>query len=265
MYPREIVDKALRLKAQGWTDKTVAEACEVSIWAVRHWRTGRRRDPSRPRVRPATYCPICSDGELDPAPYAYLLGLYLGDGYIVESKKQGVYFLSVFCCDAYPGLIEECRTAMATVFPISPFKVRREGCTEVKAASKHWPCIFPQHGPGVKHSRVIALEEWQCEIVDEYPRELLRGLIHSDGCRVTNRVRRKVAGQWKYYAYPRYMFSNTSEHILGIMGDALDLLGVQWSFRWHEHDNPRHSPAGTISIAERHSVAFLDTFIGDKH
>ena len=28
-------------------------------------------------------------------------------------------------------------------------------------AWKHWPCLFPQHGPGRKHERKIRLEAWQ--------------------------------------------------------------------------------------------------------
>ena len=42
----------------------------------------------------------------------------------------------------------------------SVFGVQRTGMTEVKSYSKHWPCLFPQHGPGRKHGRPIVLEEW---------------------------------------------------------------------------------------------------------
>jgi hypothetical protein len=31
------------------------------------------------------------------------------------------------------------------------------GCTEVASYSKHWICLFPQHGPGRKHDRRIEL------------------------------------------------------------------------------------------------------------
>jgi hypothetical protein len=48
------------------------------------------------------------------------------------------------------------------------------------AASPRWPEAFPQHGPGRKHDRPIVLEPWQREIVDSFPRELLRGLLDSD-------------------------------------------------------------------------------------
>ena len=65
----------------------------------------------------------------------------------------------------------------------------RVGCIEICASWQHWPCLFPQHGPGRKHHRSIVLEDWQNRIVGCYPRQLLRGLIHSDGCRTINRVR----------------------------------------------------------------------------
>jgi hypothetical protein len=45
----------------------------------------------------------------------------------------------------------------------------------VNSYSKHWPCLFPQHGPGMKHQRRIALEKWQRRICDLYPHRLLRG------------------------------------------------------------------------------------------
>ncbi len=49
-----------------------------------------------------------------------------------------------------------------------------------------------------------------------YPWELIRGLIHSDGCRVTNCTTQLVGGQSKRYEYPRYFFTNKSEDILKI-------------------------------------------------
>jgi hypothetical protein len=82
------------------------------------------------------------------------------------------------------------------------------------------------------------------------PRELVRGLIHSDGCRVINRV--TVSG--RRYSYPRYFFSNESAHILAIFTDALDQLGIEW----------RANRVNSISIARKASVAALDEFIGPK-
>jgi hypothetical protein len=57
---------------------------------------------------------------------------------------------------------------MGKVLPNKVSRVTKagEGCTEVSAYSKHWPCLFPQHGPGRKHERKIELTVWQQELVD---------------------------------------------------------------------------------------------------
>jgi hypothetical protein len=49
--------------------------------------------------------------------------------------------------------------------------------------------VFPQVGPGPKHLRKIELAPWQWQLVERHPRELVKSLIHSDGCRAINRVR----------------------------------------------------------------------------
>lgn len=64
-----------------------------------------------------------------------------------------------------------------------------ERVTILQSCSKLWLIAFPQHGPGRKHESQIVLEPWQREIVSRYPAEFVRGLIHSDGCRTTNRFR----------------------------------------------------------------------------
>jgi len=83
------------------------------------------------------------------------------------------------------------------------------GCTTVQSLSKHWPCLLPQAGPGMKHTRVIQLADWPRKLLRAYPGLFVRGLFHSDGSRFVNRV--TVAG--KTYSYPRYMFSNESKDI----------------------------------------------------
>ena len=120
----------------------------------------------------------------------------------------------------------------------------------VSSYSTHWPCLIPQYGPGKKHERQIALARWQQQIVDRYPGRLLRGLIHSDGCRVINRIRHPG----RTYAYPRYFFTNRSDEIRGIFTNACDRIGIYWrpDGDWH------------ISIARRESVAILDRHVGPK-
>ena len=119
---------------------------------------------------------------------------------------------------------------------------------------KHWPCLFPQLGPGRKHERPIVLEQWQEEIVTAFLADFLRGLYHSDGSRVKNWATRVVAGQPKRYDYPRWQFSNRSDDILALCCWALDVVGVAW----------RQSGPWTISVSRREAVATLDDLIGLK-
>jgi hypothetical protein len=46
---------------------------------------------------------------------------------------------------------------------------------------KHWPCLFPQHGPGRKHERTLPLGDWQRDNIETHLGDFLRGLFHSDG------------------------------------------------------------------------------------
>ncbi|HEU4947956.1 MAG TPA: hypothetical protein VFT31_12445 [Kribbella sp.] len=112
-----------------------------------------------------------------------------------------------------------------------------------------------QHGPGRKHLRKIELAAWQREIVAKSPEQLLRGLFHSDGCRFDNWATRPLAdGRIERYEYLRYMFSNESEDIIGILTDALDLLGIAWR-------RPRRN---AIAVSRKERVAALDRFVGPK-
>jgi hypothetical protein len=108
------------------------------------------------------------------------------------------------------------------------------------------PMPLPQHGRGRKHLRRIELASWQEAIAVTQTGWLLRGLIHSDGCRSLNRVNGNE--------YPRYFFTNRSGGILQIFRGACDVLGIRY----------RDSTPHTISIARRENVAALDSFVGPK-
>nr|WP_079063416.1 hypothetical protein [Peterkaempfera griseoplana] len=191
--------------------------------------------------------------------YAYLLGLYLGDG-CISPGPRGVHALRISCDDNWPGLIRLCSNAIRAVMPAnSVCHAQAVGCTQVVSYSKRWPCFFPQHAPGKKHERPIELAEWQRQIVDRHPWPLIRGLIHSDGCRITNWATRIVAGEKKRYEYPRYFFTNKSEDIIRLFTDTLDAVGVQWK------SAPHSGGAVNVSVARRESVALMDLHVGPKH
>ena len=254
MYPSATVELAKLLSDLGTLDRENAAICGVSIRAIRHWRAGdRRAGPKRP---PVPTCPRCDGRALNDEAYAYLLGLYLGDGHITHGRRTYVLWLA--CSDAWPGLLTLAKQTMSLVMPTSSvFCASQRGvaCTYVKSVSKHWPCLFPQHGPGRKHERIIELEACQQEIVASHPGDFARGLFHSDGCRLINRVRRPLKDGDRWYEYPRYLFVNNSADILGLCGQALDLLGVEWRF----------SKPNTISVARKEAVARLDEFVGAKY
>lgn len=259
MYDRGTVDLALRLSNLGILDRENADICGVSVGAIRHWRYGRRRNGSAtPRTddgRVKRDCPRCHGRELDHRAYAYLLGLYLGDGHIAATTK-GCFRLSISCSRDWPGIIDAAEEVMAISMPRSKVRRRaRGGCVDVLSQSKHWPCVFPQHGPGMKHTRKIELAPWQRGVVDLYTEEFVRGLVHSDGCRSMNRVRRSVSGGDRWYEYPRYLFTNESADIKGLFTDALDRLGIAW----------KRMNRKTISVARRDAVARLDEFVGPKY
>ncbi len=103
--------------------------------------------------------------------------------------------------------------------------------------------------------RKIEPAGWQRALVDAHPEEFLRGLIHSDGCRVINRFTVDLpSGRPAEYAYPRYFFSNLSTDIRALFCKYCELLGVRWTRSNHRN----------ISVSHRSSVELLDSFIGEK-
>lgn len=247
MYSGSARAAAARLRAQGRTWSEISRELGVSRSALRAW-----DDDPEPRPRP-TGCAICEDAPLDHGSYATLLGYYLGDGCISAAPRY--FFLRVTCDLAYPEIIEDVAECIRVVRPRgNVYRVPAEGCVSVQSNWQHWPCLFPQNGPGRKHERPIALEDWQRQIVESHPGAFLRGLFHSDGCRTRNWTRRRVAGAWKRYDYPRWQFTNVSADIRELCCWALDLADIAW----------RQSNWKTISVSTRAAVARLDELIGPK-
>jgi hypothetical protein len=191
-------------------------------------------------------------GGLPQHEYALLLGFYLGDGTISRATRD-VFRLRIVNDQKYPAVSAECALAMAAVMPSSRVGfVRAIGCVEISSYSKAWPCLLPYYGPGLKHESAIALTQWQADIVGLRPHQFVRGLLLSDGCRITNFATTK-AGRGRY-EYPRYFFSNASEDIRDLFCAALRQLRIVYT-------QPKER---VISIARASSVRFLDGFVGAK-
>ncbi len=175
--------------------------------------------------------------------YAYLLGMYLGDGCI--SSVRRTYLLRILLHEKQGAIANRVIEAIQTLLPHNRVgRVRHHGAgIAVTCYSGAWPLLFPQHGRGRKHLRPIVLAPWQCQIVERHPAQFLRGCLESDGCR----HRRMVAGR----NYPAYSFTNHSTDILQLFAWAGQLLGVR----------PRRTNLVTMSIAWRADVARLDAIV----
>ncbi len=240
---------------EGMNATEISRAIGIPRGTVRDWIAGRLPVIVRSSGHSCPSCGESAHGFADlPHEYVYLLGMYLGDG-CISSHPRGVYRLRIVLDVRYPGIIEECVDAMTLVRPRNRVSRQLRGggfetsspdsCVEVASYSKAWPCFFPQHGPGRKHNRPILLTDWQDSLVEEHPELMLRGLIHSDGCRFIN-----TGTNWRH---PRYTFSNASADIRRIFCRTCDMLELHWT-----------TANNSIYVSKKRDVAILDTYVGPK-
>lgn len=184
-------------------------------------------------------------GPAQPA-YAYLLGAYLGDGYI--ASYRGKHDFRLFLDARQPAVVDRCLRAIRSVNPFHPVGQRtKDGMIVLRAYGNCWLKLLPQHGLGRKHLRRIALENWQEEIVRSAALEFIAGLLDTDGSRYVRRAGR--------YEYPSYSLFNKSTDILNLFCWACDLAAI------HYTRATRHQ----VSIARRGDVARLDLKAGPKY
>jgi hypothetical protein len=244
-------EEVRRMIRAGVGDSEISRRTAIPRSTISAWRHGRgstyheRLSSAVPSWRP-----------VDAQRYSYLLGIYLGDG-CVSVAPGGAATLVVSLDGGYPDVVAEVERAMSGTFgvPVRRHAVQGSRVAVLRSSHPALPHAFPQHAPGRKHLRAIELVEWQRALTAIHPKALLRGLIHSDGCRTVNRFRTKLpSGRVAKYAYPRYFFSNLSADIRRIFCEHCELLGIRWT-----QSNPRN-----ISVSHRRSVALLDKFVGPK-
>ena len=237
----------------GRNDGEIARLTGVPRRTVSDWRRGQNLIRDRTCIEREHRCVEAHDfSALPESEYAYLIGLYLGDGCISEAKR-GVYRIRITLDAKYPEIISECQSALNALFPqkrANAGRRRQSNCVDVSMWSKHWLCLIPQHGAGAKHQRPIRLTSWQSKLIAGQRRMLLRRLIHSDGSRIVATERSKTGVRRS----PRYSFSNRSEDIKQLFCESCDALGIRWT-----------RPSDTqIAIYRKASVAILDEFVGPK-
>lgn len=103
----------------GVPNAEVAGSLQVPVGTVGYWvHMDRARLGELPVQRRRLDCPRCDDVPFDVPAYAYLLGLYLGDGHIGHSKRQKTPSLVIACADEWPGLMDLAEKALQSVFPL---------------------------------------------------------------------------------------------------------------------------------------------------
>lgn len=149
--------------------------------------------------------------------YSYILGSYLGDGYINRSGRTCL--LRIFNDSVYPEIISDQIRSLQVLFPHNKvYTVPRSTsrCIAVCLYNNQLPKLFPQHGVGRKHNRDIILQEWQLDIVSRTPECFIKGLIDSDGSHYM------ISSTGKY----RYQFTNKSVDIANMYMKVMSELGI---------------------------------------
>jgi hypothetical protein len=249
MHADDVRSQALALVAAGVNDCEVARRLGIPRTTVRDWR--------RPRYEPRNGVPMrsvrcwrCWEPArpvwFDADDYAELLGLYLGDGHITHLARTSR--LRIFLDARYELVVDDCEALLRRCFPDNSVArvIRHQGrMVVVYVHHAHLVCLFPQHGVGKKHERVIALEPWQREVVQSSPWSFLRGCIRSDGCVFVNRTGK--------YEYVSYEFANRSPGILGLFCEVCEHLGLR-PRRYAKH----------ARLYRREDVAELLAHVGTK-
>ena len=249
-YDTTSYEAVMALLGKGRSDYKIAQRTGVTRGTVRNWRLA-----SNPPLSVQRDALAAAWSVQDGAAYCYLLGIYLGDGTVCVQK--GVW-LQIVNDRRYPGISNEILAAMAKTFPGRSPRVHPSSVGESDVLCISHPAVlraFPQHGAGRKHLRPIVLGDWQLALTRAYPEALVRGLIHSDGCRVVNRFRTKLpSGRIADYSYVRYFFTNMSADIRRIFCEHCELLGVRVTQSNHRN----------LTVSRRRSVAILDEVVGSK-
>ena len=183
----------------------------IAYWIKHGFTTGCKSNISTSEV-----IKLCNEYS---AQYSYILGSYLGDGYIVKFPRT--YKLRIYNDSRYDDIINDQLISLRSLFKknkISTLKRTKSNCIEVSVHCNILPIMFPQHGSGKKHGRDVSLLDWQWDIVWKEPECFIKGLIDSDGSHFLHTQEVKGIARYRYI----YQFTNKS---LDIVDMYLKIMG----------------------------------------
>jgi transcriptional regulator with XRE-family HTH domain len=246
--------EALKLYNEGLNLSKISKKLGISRSTIRYWTSGKLKNNilKLENFNPEKYI---IENKIESV-YSYVLGLYLGDGYI---NKQGrTYKIRFFLDGKYKTLNDFVRKNLSLLFPknsIGTLKTKKINSTDtsmeiISCHNNYITSLFPQHGPKKKHQRSIILEEWQLKIIE--PSYLLTGLFHSDGSYYLNNKTKKN----------EYSFSNYSLEIIQIFKNCLEHYNVSnFICKTRINKNIKYQ----IFVTKKESVEKLNSLIGTKN
>lgn len=189
----------------------------------------------------------------DAYSFSHLLGLVAAGGSFDVAGQRLVLRFGA----AAPFVVSGAVASLVLTAPGRPVRWARtrDGADVLSCAWDGWAQLLPCALLGaVRPCPGCALGPAHRALVEREPHAFVRGLLELGGARVVNRtVREATDGSPLAYAYPRYLFTSGDEVARASLCSGCERIGVRWT-----QSRPR-----TISVAERESVALLDSFVGE--
>lgn len=251
MRTKEEYELVCKLYCEGYNKSQIEKETGIPRGTVKDWL----------KSKPKNFEKIEQDSELKKEiinnrnlhkHYSYILGLYLGDGYINKCKRT--FRIRIFLDVKYLNLNNFAKESLEKIFVnnnVNVLNSKNKSCICLSIYNSNLNELFPQNGKGKKSDRKIELEKWQKEII--VYEDLIKGLIHSDGCFYSEKIDDK-------YNYERFMFSNKSIDLHEIFQQSCDYLKIEYDF---QHKGNVKGNWQT-RISKKESVKKLKQFIGTK-
>lgn len=250
MYNNEIVELAKQLKGSGKNISEISRQLGVSRSVILDWLTKKTKNTKNSKNDLFdNFINSLETDEIFKYNYYYLLGQYLGDGYI--NKLGRTYNLRIAACAKHTNIINEIINSLTIIFPSNKIQqVKSQGCVNIGIYNNSLPTIFPHLGVGEKHNRKLELSDWQLKNI--HHSALLRGLIHSDGS--------------SYYSNNRlnYTFYNCSLDIINICSNCLNNNNICYKLYTKTVDKKTKHLQKVITICRRSEVEKMFNICGIK-
>lgn len=240
----EIVKNILTDFENGDTINTISIRYNLYRGTIRNWIKKYRSVTQLAEVKDSKSlkCGFDSHQTYQTPEYAYIFGVYLGDGYIIRNKRT--YKLMFSILENHTEVQKKISSQLKILFPfnkINILKRKNSKCCDIIVYSNNIPLLFPQYGSGHKHERKIETTELQRFNIITYPKEFLSGLLDSDG---TSYIQSNLRF---------YMFKNKSVNIVKIFCDTCDLLDIKYTV-------VKFKSIYSVYIRRKKYVRLLETF-----